>query len=115
MSDILVIMSSEAWGELNEILREQKLKLSDAKVWGDGRGPSLKIFLNNLVETTYDENVHILTGVQEVRYTSRCPYPNTLPNHKECGWIGCAVCGKGEWAHPNIFGEKPHEYITPRL
>ena len=58
------------------LLRQNGGRL-DAKVWGDGRGPSLQQFLDeNLSEMSYDEHVHIVTKVASVVLETRCPYPH---------------------------------------
>lgn len=78
MSDILVVLSSEIWGALLELVHENHGLLSGMKVWGDGHaGETLKMFLDrNLSEMSYDENVHIVTGVKLVELDTRCPYPH---------------------------------------
>jgi len=112
MSDILLVIPSEIWGAIQMLLKKNGGSSEGVKIWGDGhKGETLLEFLDKtLSEMAYDEKVHILTGVQDVRYTSRCPYSNQSKGHKECGWLPCTRCGRGDWAHPDIPGIKPHEY-----
>lgn len=93
MSDILVVLPSEMWGALKQLAKESGGSIDGFPVWGDGRGPSLQEFLDKqLAGMVYDENVHIITRVSEVKTETRCPYPHILPNHRKCGWTPCPRC-----------------------
>ncbi len=117
MSDVLVVLSSEIWGSLQMMVKEQGGFLSGHGVWGNGKpGETLQQFLDkHLSEMTYDENCHILTEVTRVDTMARCPYPRSPTSHQKCGWIPCAVCGRYEGAHPNVLGIEPlgpHQYMS---
>ena len=115
MSNVLIVLSSETWGSLKEMVREQGYTIQDTRIWGGGRpGETLQQFLDkHLSEMVYDENVHIITEVTKVETKTRCPYPRGK-YHETCGWIPCAVCGRGDWAHPDVFGIEPHEYAPEK-
>ena len=86
MSDVLILLPSEMWGAIKLMVQQTGGHLSGVAMWGTGGSQSLRAFLNaGLSEMAYDEKVHIVTGVQDVKYTSRCPYPGLEPNHTTCG------------------------------
>jgi len=86
MGNVLLIMPSELWGSILEIIKSQIGILQDVSQWGEGQKPSLQEFLDtHLSEMAYDENVHIITKVNKVEYESRCPYYSSPGFHEKCG------------------------------
>lgn len=79
MSDVIIIIPSEFYGALYK-------QLGKFPHWGEWKlgemYESLQEWLDkHCANMIHDPDNHIITGVQKVEYTSRCPY--TIGHHKD--------------------------------
>ncbi|MFQ5875274.1 MAG: hypothetical protein ACE5JL_15960 [Dehalococcoidia bacterium] len=90
MSDLLLVVSSEFFGALLGLVKDNgwTWKTSGDR-WGEWypgeEKESLQSFLDRTLENmVYDDHGHIVTAVTRVDLETRCPYPPGGGRHEDC-------------------------------